>query len=170
LIKQVGTAERLIEAANMLLAIHQIEGHGANVVTGDPATELKPVDVADLRADLDGHLRKSESVWDTACSWSDTQFPELKGRVYSHAELQRQMENHLSEYPGLLSRKWLFVYSPQSMNTLFEVSGDFMRVSIAMAKLVTIAEHGGMIFGVDDSGEYRRVMPLAVCKPGGTKP
>jgi hypothetical protein len=73
----------------------------------------------------------------------------------------------LQEFPGIAQKKWLFVYSPDSVSPFFEVSEDMPRLMIAGAKLGTVAREGGMLLGADFStpGSVGIFTPLLVCKP-----
>lgn len=107
------------------------------------------------------------TVFDQAQRWAEDRFPDLDGKPYEPAFLFGECKRLLQEFPGIARKKWLFVYSPDSVSPFFEVSEDMPRLMIAGAKLGTVAREGGMLLGADFStpGSVGIFTPLLVCKP-----
>lgn len=188
LVERVRTAEGFLAAADALLKLHQVERHNLRAYDGDPRVGGAALDAAALRSRLNrilgddialGRADHAEecgeqmTVWDHAFDWAQRNFPLLDGAAYSFEELRAACEQGVREYPGIETKRWLFVYSPESANPFFEVSDDASSMMLAFAKLGTAASNGGMLLGVDFSENWAtprsvgRFTPLMVCKPGG---
>jgi hypothetical protein len=109
------------------------------------------------------------TVFELAMEWSEKNFESVNGKPWSADELSKTCLSLLKDFPGDSTKRWLFVYSPSSLEPLFEVSADFSRVVVATAKLATVANAGGMLLGADfsEGPGAPAFMPLAVCKPKG---
>lgn len=193
LVKKARTSDRFVAAANILLAIHQVEHHERQVFDGDPRTGGELLTVDDLRAQLQhilndteergnlgilvpaesGDTNDGQTVWDQAHRWAKQNFPRLEGKACTSEELAAACQEHIRLFPGVEKKRWLFVYSPGSMNDFFEVSDDPIRLMMACTKLGTVATEGGMLVGADFSENWGtprsvgKLSPLLVCKPNG---
>lgn len=111
------------------------------------------------------------TVFDQAQRWAEQNFKRLEGRSYDAETLQARLREVLPEFPGIVRKKWLFIYSPGSLSPFFEVGLEMPRMMISMAKLGTVASEGGMLLGADFSDKWGtpqsvgKFIPLAVCKP-----
>ncbi len=194
LVRKVRTSDRFVAVANALLDLHHVEYHGRRVYHDDPHVGGEALTAGDLRTrlqlildgvDLPETVILSDptgsdddcdhpTVWDQALNWAEEHFHRLEGRACSHDELVAACERHVRLFPGIETKKWLFVYSPASASNFFEVSDDQIRMMMACAKLGTVAEEGGMLLGADFSvnwGKPRSVgkfVPFLVCKPSGS--
>jgi hypothetical protein len=187
LVKQVRTTDRFVAVVDALLALHHVERHCRQVFDEDPETDTAALTVVALRArlqlilegdDASEHCDESPPVetgggcvWDQALRWARENFPSLDGTACSSGELIAACQRLIQQFPGIGSKKWLFVYSPDSASDFFEVSGDLMRMMVACAKLGTVASGGGMLLGADFSEKWGtprcvgKFIPLFVCKP-----
>jgi hypothetical protein len=111
------------------------------------------------------------TVFDLAFDWAESSFPSLTPNTPETDDLFEKCKQLLRDYPGISTKKWLFIYSPTSLSPLFEVRPDFAAMGMSAAKLHRISIAGGMIFGADFS-KYRgtpnckgRFIPLVVVKP-----
>lgn len=111
------------------------------------------------------------SIFEQAQAWARRHFKQLDGGSYDYGSLGQQLDTLLESWPGISTKRWLFVYSPNSASEFFEVENSLLRLMMAKAKLGTVAESGGMLLGADFSkhwgtakcvGTFR---PLLVCKP-----
>ena len=91
------------------------------------------------------------TVFDKARSWAKRNFKGLEGQPYDAEFLTGECQRLLQEFPGIEQKKWLFIYSPYSAGSFFEVGKEFPRLMVALAKLGTIASEGGMLLGADFS-------------------
>ena len=111
------------------------------------------------------------TVFDLACEWATTNFPLLEGKPQKASDLIAECNRLAAEWPGIVRKKWLFIYSPSSANALFEVRDDLGAWVIASSKLASVARYGGMLFGADFSKHWATkkcigtFTPLVVCKP-----
>src|SRR5438067_13253715 len=111
------------------------------------------------------------TFFDQARRWAKNNFKRLEGQPYEADFLASECRRLLSEYPGIALKKWLFVYSPESVSDFFEVDESLPRLMIACAKLGTVASNGGMLLGADFSESWDtpqcigQFTPLVVCKP-----
>ena len=111
------------------------------------------------------------SVFELAQKWARGNFAHLDGRLHDVESLFRQLGPLTESWPGNSTKKWLFIYSPESVSDRFEVGGGLDRLAAAVAKLLTVSTHGGMVFGVDASKNWAtaqcviKFTPLLVCKP-----
>ncbi len=106
------------------------------------------------------------SVFDQAQRWAEDHFADLDGKPHEAAFLFSECKRLLQEFPGIARKKWLFIYSPDSVSPFCEVSDDMPRLMIAGAKLGTVARDGGMLLGADFSENWGGIFtPLVVCKP-----
>jgi hypothetical protein len=111
------------------------------------------------------------TIFDKARRWAKNNFKRLEGQPYEADFLASECRRLLSEYPGISLKKWLFVYSPESVSDFFEVGESLPRLMIACAKLGTVAKNGGMLLGADFSEKWDtpqcvgKFTPLLVCKP-----
>ncbi len=111
------------------------------------------------------------SVFDIAERWAEDNFATLPGRPYSYDELAAKFRALITQWPGIDTKRWLFIHSPDSFGSFFEVSANMSRMMLALAKLKTIEECGGMLVGADFSEHWGtekcvgKMQPLVVCKP-----
>lgn len=111
------------------------------------------------------------TVFERAESWAVDNFKRLRGKAWTHDALQSELQRLLPQYQGIETKRWLFVYSPESVNSVFEVSEHLPGIMMALTKLLTVAEYGGMLFGADFSEGWGtpkcvgKFVPLAICKP-----
>lgn len=165
IVKQAKSVENFVKVCNLLLGIHRYEQHEDQSISETVDGYDKLESVLALKSEVRKLLGNGESVWQTAIAWASSNFSKQVGSGYSVTELVNELQCLVEGYPGLAKKKWLFIFSPESAECLFEVANEFNRMLMACAKLVTIQKYGGMIFGVDDSDHHRTVIPLVVCKP-----
>lgn len=94
------------------------------------------------------------TVFEQANEWAKQKFRNLRKRQGENQDvdyLLKAMGELFETWDGDRSKKWLFIWSPDSLNQLFEVGGDLGRIAVASAKLVTVSHSGGMLFGADFS-------------------
>jgi len=94
------------------------------------------------------------SVFERAQQWARDNFRQLDGSCHDADSLFRQLGPLLESWPGISTKRWLFIYSPDSVSDLFEVGSELIRLTMATAKLLTVSTHGGMVFGVDASKNW----------------
>ena len=95
---------------------------------------------------------QEKTIFELALEWAEENFEALESDAWSAEHLQQEcMRLSNEEYQGESTKCWLFIYSPSSVNPLFEVGGGISRWMMGMTKLITVAEQGGMLFGADFS-------------------
>jgi hypothetical protein len=119
---------------------------------------------------------KTKTVFETAQQWARINFAQFAGTPHDINSLSRQLGPLYEVWPGYSTKRWLFIYSPHSVNDLFEVGGGLDCLAAAVAKLQTVSTQSGMIFGVDASqnwGTKKCVItftPLVICKAATSAP
>ncbi len=94
------------------------------------------------------------SVYDQAHQWAVENFDRLTGQQYESEFLVAECKRLLQDYPGIGDKKWLFIYSPNSATSFFEVADNLPRLMVASAKLQSVASGGGMLVGADFSRRW----------------
>lgn len=96
------------------------------------------------------------TVWEIAESFVADKWRELKGGGdhFDTDQACEVMRSGLNCFDRIDSKLWLFLYSPNSANQLFEVSADPLRLAMALTKCASKATSGGMIFGIDCSTDW----------------
>lgn len=119
---------------------------------------------------------KTKTVFETTQQWARDNFAQFVGTHHDITSLFNQLGQLYEAWPGDSTKRWLFIYSPHSVNDLFEVGGGLDRMAAAVAKLLTVSMQGGMLLGVDASQNWGTkncvitFTPLVICKAATSAP
>lgn len=104
------------------------------------------------------------TVWDFAGEFAAKSYVSQSHNQQQYDELVRQHDEALKTCTGIENKRWLFVYSPTSASTLFECSPALTRRMVALVKLGTVVNRGGMLFvvSVNNWGTKRAMMTPSV--------
>ena len=90
------------------------------------------------------------TVWDVAEEVAERERERIRtAPKYTADQIQAAMAQALPEYRGLGNKSWLFLWVG---GRLWECGGDIMRQMMAVAKCGTMADEGGLIFGLRVTG------------------
>lgn len=98
--------------------------------------------------------RDPKTLIELAERWAGEYYPQIVIESDFQEDLIGKCHKYLAE---LDERERLYIYSPSSLNQVFEVGSEPGRMALAAAKLTTVSHEGGMIFVGDfkDGVEFR---------------